>query len=162
MLKGQIFIVNTQCVFVILEGKDVQTTICIDFAIYSLFLPLSVCLSLSLSFTPTHFSLSFFFSVFLHTISFTLRNKYLKSVKKNKHPFLLPFSIPVLAASGKLDKKALPAFDSQLMDGVGAEGRPSTVTEVALAEMWIDVLRLKEIDIQESFFDLGGWEKKIL
>ncbi|GFN88138.1 linear gramicidin synthase subunit d-like, partial [Plakobranchus ocellatus] len=64
--------------------------------------------------------------------------------------------IPVLAASGKLDKKALPAFDSQLLDGVGAEGRPSSVTEIALAEMWIDVLRLKEIDIQESFFDLGG------
>ena len=62
----------------------------------------------------------------------------------------------MLAASGKLDKKALPPFDSQLMDGVGAEGRPSTVTEVALSEMWIDVLRLKEIDIQESFFDLGG------
>ncbi|RUS78344.1 hypothetical protein EGW08_013895 [Elysia chlorotica] len=70
--------------------------------------------------------------------------------------FVFLKSIPVLAASGKLDKKALPAFDSQLMDGVGAEGRPSTVTEVALAEMWIDVLRLKEIDIQESFFDLGG------
>ncbi|CAL1531382.1 unnamed protein product [Lymnaea stagnalis] len=70
--------------------------------------------------------------------------------------FLFLQSIPVVAATGKLDKSALPDFNSQQMEGVGSEGRPSTVTEVALAEIWIEVLQLKEVDIQESFFDLGG------
>ncbi|XP_059147349.1 uncharacterized protein LOC131935076 [Physella acuta] len=65
-------------------------------------------------------------------------------------------SIPVVAATGKLDKSALPDFNSQQIEGISAEGRPSTVTEVALAEIWIEVLQLKEVDIQESFFDLGG------
>lgn len=60
-----------------------------------------------------------------------------------------------MAATGKLDKAALPSINSQ-MDMIGVEGRPSTVTEVALAEIWIEVLQLKEVDIQESFFDLGG------
>lgn len=66
------------------------------------------------------------------------------------------FSIPVVAATGKLDKAALPSVNSQQAEEVGAEGRPSTVTEVALAEIWMEVLQLKEVDIQESFFDLGG------
>ncbi|KAK6976349.1 linear gramicidin synthase subunit D [Biomphalaria glabrata] len=70
--------------------------------------------------------------------------------------FLFLQSIPVVAATGKLDKSALPDFKCQQLEGVGAEGRPSTVTEVALAEIWIEVLQLKEVDIQESFFDLGG------
>ncbi|KAH9494553.1 hypothetical protein Btru_019837 [Bulinus truncatus] len=70
--------------------------------------------------------------------------------------FLFLQSIPVVAATGKLDKSALPDFNSQLLEGIGSEGRPSTVTEVALAEIWIEVLQLKEVDIQESFFDLGG------
>ncbi|XP_035825631.1 linear gramicidin synthase subunit D [Aplysia californica] len=70
--------------------------------------------------------------------------------------FMFLQSIPVVPASGKLDKKALPTLNSQDDDSVGAEGRPSTVTEIALAEIWIAVLQLKEVDIQESFFDLGG------
>ena len=66
-------------------------------------------------------------------------------------------SIPVVPATGKLDKKSLPSLDShQQEEGLAAEGRPSTVTEITLSEIWIAVLRLKEIDIQESFFDLGG------
>ncbi|XP_070554169.1 uncharacterized protein [Ptychodera flava] len=65
-------------------------------------------------------------------------------------------SIPILAASGKLDKKALPPLDFD-GDGEGeALSAPSTETEKALAALWSDILRVKSLDIQENFFDLGG------
>ena len=64
-------------------------------------------------------------------------------------------SIPVLAASGKLDKKALPPIDDSVSN-VDAEGLPTTDTERTLVAIWADVLQLKTVDIQESFFDLGG------
>ena len=66
----------------------------------------------------------------------------------------------MVAASGKLDKKALPPFDQQSSSGV--EGSPSTETEVKLARMWTDVLQIQDIDIHESFFDLGGYVNVII
>ena len=60
----------------------------------------------------------------------------------------------MLASSGKLDKKQLPPVDrSEQLD---VEGTPSTETEKVLAPLWTDVLQLKAVDVQESFFDLGG------
>ncbi|EDO29940.1 predicted protein [Nematostella vectensis] len=66
--------------------------------------------------------------------------------------FVLLQSIPV-APSGKLDKKRLPPFD---YDDGDEEGTPSTPTEKLLAEIWCEVLSLRTVDVQESFFDLGG------
>lgn len=69
----------------------------------------------------------------------------------------LCFSIPVLAFSGKLDKKALPAYDSQeSMNGSNFEDAAITETERKLLSMWREILGAKHIDVQESFFDLGG------
>ncbi|BFZ14993.1 hypothetical protein BsWGS_18032 [Bradybaena similaris] len=91
----------------------------------------------------------------------TSKKEVRAELKKRLPFFMIPSyfiflqSIPVVAATGKLDKAALPSINSQ-MDMIAVEGRPSTVTEVALAEIWIEVLQLKEVDIQESFFDLGG------
>ena len=64
--------------------------------------------------------------------------------------------IPVVVASGKLDKAALPPFDQQTDDAIINEGKPTTTTEVALAKIWNKVLQLRDADITESFFDLGG------
>ena len=69
---------------------------------------------------------------------------------------VISFRIPVLAASGKLDKAALPPFDEQADDDIINEGKPKTETEIALATIWSKVLQLREADINESFFDLGG------
>jgi len=68
---------------------------------------------------------------------------------------VLCLSIPILASSGKLDKKALPAVDCQSRDEE-QEGRPSTDTERKLEPLWAEVLQQKHVDVQESFFDLGG------
>ena len=37
------------------------------------------------------------------------------------------------------------------------EGRPVTDTEVVVATIWCKILQMKEADIMESFFDLGGY-----
>ena len=63
--------------------------------------------------------------------------------------------IPIVAASGKLDKAALPHIDRT--QAIDADGQPSTPTEQQMATLWADVLDLRAVDVHESFFDLGGW-----
>lgn len=62
----------------------------------------------------------------------------------------------MVQATGKLDKAALPPFDKQSEEEGASEGKPTTATEVALATIWSDILKIKDVDIMESFFDLGG------
>jgi len=75
------------------------------------------------------------------------------------------FSLPVLAASGKLDKKALPPIpgrkqpkipDSQIESD--QKSHPASETEKFLEATWCEILQLEFIDVEESFFELGGWE----
>ena len=61
-----------------------------------------------------------------------------------------------MQASGKLDKGALPPFDKETEEGGANEGKPSSETEVTLANIWSKILKIKDVDIMESFFDLGG------
>ena len=62
-----------------------------------------------------------------------------------------------MSFSGKLDKKALPAYDSQESTSCSNfEDAAVTGTEKKLLSMWRELLRAKHIDVQESFFDLGG------
>ena len=62
----------------------------------------------------------------------------------------------MMATTGKLDKSALPEFDKDSSTEVDIEAQPSTPTEKQVAEFWKKILQLKEVDIEESFFDLGG------
>jgi amino acid adenylation domain-containing protein len=63
-------------------------------------------------------------------------------------------SLP-LTSNGKIDKKALPDFDAeeQLKNQYAA---PCTESEKALVEIWKTVLNLKNIGINDNFFDIGG------
>jgi acyl-coenzyme A synthetase/AMP-(fatty) acid ligase/acyl carrier protein len=59
-------------------------------------------------------------------------------------------------SNGKVDRQALP-----LPDGAGAEIRtpfvaPSNAVEQSLAEIFSEVLRIKQVGIDDNFFDLGG------
>ena len=68
---------------------------------------------------------------------------------------VMVFSIPVLPASGKLDKKSLPPIDrSDYKTTYG--GSPTTAMEEQVSGIWKDVLCVAHVDVHESFFDMGG------
>ncbi|MBV4542935.1 non-ribosomal peptide synthetase [Pseudomonas vlassakiae] len=59
-----------------------------------------------------------------------------------------------LTPSGKLDRKALPAPDpSQLQAGFRA---PVSEPQQRLAAIWMEVLQVPRVGLDDSFFDLGG------
>ncbi|MFZ5638013.1 MAG: non-ribosomal peptide synthetase [Pseudomonadota bacterium] len=60
-----------------------------------------------------------------------------------------------LTPNGKVDRRALPAPETggaASDDFVG----PRTSEEEALAALWMELLRLPQVDVRASFFDLGG------
>jgi acyl carrier protein len=59
-----------------------------------------------------------------------------------------------LMSSGKVDRGALPVPD--LSQANSAFVAPRTQTELELAEIWSEILRLETIGVQDDFFDLGG------
>jgi len=60
-----------------------------------------------------------------------------------------------LTPNGKLDRGALPApgWEAYAARGYVA---PEGETEVTLAEMWADLLKIERIGRHDNFFDLGG------
>ncbi|MET9364462.1 non-ribosomal peptide synthetase [Streptomyces sp. NPDC006632] len=62
-----------------------------------------------------------------------------------------------LAPGGKLDRSALPEPPAPASSG-GPMAAPSTATEIALAEIWGELLDLEPagIDVHAAFYDLGG------
>jgi amino acid adenylation domain-containing protein len=57
--------------------------------------------------------------------------------------------------SGKLDRKALPAPDSDAF-ARGAYEAPAGETETTLAEIWAEVLGVARVGRRDHFFELGG------
>ena len=72
--------------------------------------------------------------------------------------YLIPAAVVVLAAlpltaNGKLDTRALPAPESQDVDGYRA---PGSAVEEILVGIYADVLGVERVGVDDSFFDLGG------
>ncbi len=62
-----------------------------------------------------------------------------------------------LTVSGKVDRKALLQMAAQQDEPViSAAVQPQTELESAIAEVWKEVLKKKQISVEENFFDLGG------
>lgn len=70
--------------------------------------------------------------------------------------FIFLSSIPIVQATGKLDKNALPPFEKESEGDADSGLLPSTETEKSVAAMWTKVLKIRHVDTEESFFDLGG------
>jgi aspartate racemase len=73
--------------------------------------------------------------------------------------YMLPSTFTVLedlpkTASGKVDRRALPALRTLSSDA--HLGTPRNRTEEELARMWCEVLNVKAVGIHDNFFDLGG------
>jgi amino acid adenylation domain-containing protein len=64
-------------------------------------------------------------------------------------------SLP-LTPNGKVDRKALPRPDFEAAADKNKFVAPSTPTEMVLAEIWREVLGLKQVGIHDNFFELGG------
>ncbi len=60
-----------------------------------------------------------------------------------------------LTPNGKLDRKALPAPVAS-RDTSQELVAPTTPTELRLADIWRDVLKVDELGVDDDFFDLGG------
>ncbi|MVV49026.1 amino acid adenylation domain-containing protein [Pseudomonas sp. PB120] len=66
---------------------------------------------------------------------------------------ILLTSMP-LTANGKLDRRALPAPDPELNRQQYVA--PSNELELALAQIWCDVLNVAQVGLNDNFFELGG------
>ncbi|KPA87007.1 non-ribosomal peptide synthase, partial [Pseudomonas asplenii] len=60
-----------------------------------------------------------------------------------------------LTPNGKLDRKALPAPDLDAVVRRGYEA-PQGETEIALARIWSDLLKVEQVGRHDHFFELGG------
>ncbi|WP_049568671.1 amino acid adenylation domain-containing protein [Streptomyces sp. SBT349] len=60
-----------------------------------------------------------------------------------------------LTANGKVDRRRLPEPGDERPE-IGAYAAPVTETEHALAEVWVSVLGVDRVGIDDSFFVLGG------
>ena len=61
-----------------------------------------------------------------------------------------------LTASGKLDRRSLPASEAGGGGSDVASPEPRTATEAAVAAVWRRVLGVDRIGVNDHFFDLGG------
>ena len=59
-----------------------------------------------------------------------------------------------LTANGKLDRKALPAPDSHVLQQ--AYVAPQREIEEQLAAIWAQVLKVEQVGLRDNFFELGG------
>jgi amino acid adenylation domain-containing protein len=61
-----------------------------------------------------------------------------------------------LNASGKIDRRALPAPDASRPTLAAAYVAPETPAEEGVAAIWCEVLRLERVGIHDDFYELGG------
>jgi acyl carrier protein len=86
----------------------------------------------------------------------------LRSFLREKLPnYMVPSAFMFLDAlpltpNGKVDREALPAPDTVRPESRGPYVAPRTPIEEALAGIWAEVLRLKQVGIHDNFFELGG------
>ena len=61
-----------------------------------------------------------------------------------------------LTPNGKVDRQALPKPGLERPETTTSYTAPRTPTEVAIAEIWAQVLHLEQVGIYDDFFELGG------
>ncbi len=60
-----------------------------------------------------------------------------------------------LNSNGKIDRKALPNPDMSSLSGK-AYVAPRTAEEAALADIWMELLKVERVGVNDNFFELGG------
>jgi amino acid adenylation domain-containing protein len=75
--------------------------------------------------------------------------------------YMVPSSFAILESlpltpNGKIDRKALPKPDQMQLEFAATYAVPRNPVEQILAEIWAEVLALKQVGIHDNFFQLGG------
>ena len=68
----------------------------------------------------------------------------------------VPLDAMPLHPNSKLNRKALPAPEEVLVGSETAYEAPRTPVEKLLAEIWMDVLSVEKVGINDDFFEVGG------
>ncbi|KST70378.1 non-ribosomal peptide synthetase [Mastigocoleus testarum] len=58
--------------------------------------------------------------------------------------------------SGKVDRKALPAPEKAKQESTRNFVAPRTENEKKLAQIWLQILKIEQVGVNDNFFDLGG------
>jgi natural product biosynthesis luciferase-like monooxygenase protein/amino acid adenylation domain-containing protein len=69
--------------------------------------------------------------------------------------FVFLESLP-LTVSGKVDRRVLPAPSGDRPEQDTPFVEPSTPTEIELAEIWKQILRVERVGLHDNFFNIGG------
>ena len=69
--------------------------------------------------------------------------------------YLIQLEQMPLTSNGKVNRQALPLPEGILQTGTDYAA-PRTTLEKQLAQLWKEVLKLKQVSIKDNFFDLGG------
>jgi amino acid adenylation domain-containing protein len=82
-------------------------------------------------------------------------------IKKKLPDYMVPNAFVFLermplTASGKIDRKALPAPEKQAREGSGQYVAPQSAVELTIADVWQRLFGTDRVSIEENFFDLGG------
>ncbi len=86
----------------------------------------------------------------------------LRNYLKQRLPeYMIPAAFVVLDKlplndSGKVDRKRLPALDTNRPSLAETYAEPRTEVERVLARIWSEVLSVKQVGIHDNFFELGG------
>ncbi|MFY0567266.1 non-ribosomal peptide synthase/polyketide synthase [Archangium lansingense] len=87
----------------------------------------------------------------------TLREHLLRTLPEYMVPAVfIPMEALPLSPNGKVDRKALPAPDADRTLTDSPFEAPRDATEQALAAVWSEVLGVRQVGIDDSFYDLGG------
>ncbi len=61
-----------------------------------------------------------------------------------------------LTPSGKVDRKKLKHLEVTTVTSVASHLKPSSMTERYYANLWCELIKLKEVSVEDNFFDIGG------
>jgi amino acid adenylation domain-containing protein len=68
----------------------------------------------------------------------------------------IPLAALPLTANGKLDRRALPSPGAARPELATAYVAPESAAEIALAEVWAELLGVERVGVHDNFFSLGG------
>lgn len=70
--------------------------------------------------------------------------------------FIIQVEKMPLTPNGKLDRKSLPKPEERQLQGGEGNDAPFTALEKTIAAVWMQVLKVDKVGVNDDFFDLGG------